>query len=292
MKKYRIHRIRTGPTWIPAIAGGVVGSVMTALLMGPGVQTALAGMAVFDATNFAKNAAQEALGQESLTQLVTILETVGSEVAPAVISSGILADGEGGAIEGITESVDSYEALSGLVDFAGPYIEEEFGDLLSGTPINAQDATKVFRSVFSASANGQSDGAPARMMLQRASENMVKRAWLMQGQNEKRAATLKVLLGLAKMAASGLTDGGNLRTQEAVNSTINLNQTQAIIEMHATLLQLGELMAMQQARELNEGRKPGAVGTWKDPDAETGTPDDTGSGEWQNPDENPNVFGG
>lgn len=291
MKKYRIHKIRTGPSWIPAIAGGMVGSVMTALLMGPGVQTALAGMAVFDATNFAKNAAQEALGQESLGQLVMIMETIGSEVAPAIMSSGILADGEGSAIEGITDGIGGYDALSGLTEFAGPVLEEEFGDILSGSPISAEQATTLFRNIFAASQNLQGGNAPGKMMLQRATENIVKRSWTMHGQSQKRAETLKKLISLAATATASNPSEGSLRTQTAVNAAIQMNQTQAIMELHTTMLQLAELMAMQEAKELNEGRKPGAAGTWPNPDESAGT-SGTGSGEWPNPDDNPNVFGG
>lgn len=298
--KYITRVPRGGSSLKAAILGGVVGSVMTAMLGGLLFAPAIAGMAVFDATNFAKNAAQEALSRENLTLMMSLTDAVG-EVAPAIVSSGLFTQAGGSAIEGLTESMSGYEALSGLMDFASPFVEEQMGGGLAGGIVSPEQATQLFRSVFSAAATGEGIDAPGTMMLQRSAENIVKRVWTMQGANQDRAKTLQTLLKLASVAAKAIDSGGSLRGQQAVSSAISLNQTQAIMELHQTMLQLSELMAMQTQRELNEQRKPGASGSWSNPDDPS---QPAGSSDWVNPDtqqadagptggewQNPDVFG-
>jgi len=296
-----ITRVPRGASSLKAaVVGGVVGSLMTAMLGGLILAPAVAGMAVFDATNFAKNAAQEALSRENLALMTSLTDAVG-EVSPAIMSSGLFTQSGGSALEGLTETMSGYEALSGLMELASPFVEEQMGGSLAGGVVSPDQATQLFRSVFSAAATGEGVDAPATLMLQRSAENIVKRVWTMQGANQDRAKTMQSLLRLAGVAAKAIDTGGSLRGQEAVTSAISLNQTQAIMELHQTMLQIGEMMAMQTQRELNEQRKPGAKGGWSNPDAPSAP---AGSGDWVNPDaqqanaspsggewQNPDVFG-
>ncbi|OSQ39110.1 MULTISPECIES: hypothetical protein [Thalassospira] len=280
-KAYRVHVVNHGSNGLRAgLLGSVIGTVLTLATVTWLVPQAAANMAVFDATNFAKNAAQEALGKENIAVLTSLMDTVG-EVAPSIAGT-LLADGDGGALGGLVDGMQGWEALSGMTEYAEPYVKQVLGDDFAGKVISADDATKLFKGVFSG-ATGQGP-APSRMMLENATANIVKRAWTMQGQNQKRAETLSKLLSFAKVAAASVSGGGSLRSQEAVNAAVAVNQTQAIMELHTTMLQLSEFMAMQQAQEMTQARQPGAV---------TGTPWIGGqqAGQETGGSDDPNVFG-